>query len=362
MANDEHLAILKQGVEAWNKWRGEHPDISPDLRGANFKNADLFRANLSETDLYQVNLRRANLSYADLSGANLGGADLGLADLSYADLSGVFLNGANLRGANLREANLNRAFLLGADLGGANLGEANLTEAFLVQAMLVKTDLKQADISGCHVYGISAWGVNLEGTTQSNLVITDGGEPVVTVDNLEVAQFVYLLLHNAKIRDVIDTITTKAVLILGRFTDERKAVLDAIRENLRQRGYVPILFDFEKSQERDFTETIKVLAGMSLFVIADITNPKSSPLELQATVPDYMIPFAPIIQSGESPFSMFVNLQKKYGWVLDVREYNDKEHLLTNFENGIIKPALAKHNELLVLKNEALKIRPIDEN
>ncbi len=53
------------------------------------------------------------------------------------------------------------------------------------------------------------------------------------------------------------------------------------------------------------------LAGMCLFIIADITNPKSSPLELQAAVPNYMIPFVPIIQKGEKPFAMFVNLQTK---------------------------------------------------
>jgi hypothetical protein len=34
------------------------------------------------------------------------------------------------------------------------------------------------------------------------------------------------MLHNQKIHDVLDTITSKAVLILGRFTAERKAVLD----------------------------------------------------------------------------------------------------------------------------------------
>jgi hypothetical protein len=86
------------------------------------------------------------------------------------------------------------------------------------------------------------------------------------------------------------------VLILGRFTPERKAVLDALRTELRQRSYLPILFDFEKSTTKDFTETIKILADMSLFVIADISNPKSSPLELQATIPDYMVPFVLIIQ------------------------------------------------------------------
>ena len=60
------------------------------------------------------------------------------------------------------------------------------------------------------------------------------------------------MLHNQKIRDVIDTITSKAVLILGRFTDERKAVLDALREELRKRNYLPILFDFEKPRSRDY--------------------------------------------------------------------------------------------------------------
>jgi hypothetical protein len=61
-------------------------------------------------------------------------------------------------------------------------------------------------------------------------------------------------------------------------------VLDGIREELRRRDWVPILFDFDKPTQRDFTETILTLAGLARFVIADITNPKSSPLELQATV------------------------------------------------------------------------------
>jgi hypothetical protein len=96
---------------------------------------------------------------------------------------------------------------------------------------------------------------------------------VITVDNVEVAQFIYLLLHNEKIREVIDTIAKKAVLILGRFAGERKAVLDAIREKLRRQNYLPILFDFEKPASRDLTETISTLAHMARFIIADLTEP-----------------------------------------------------------------------------------------
>jgi hypothetical protein len=85
--------------------------------------------------------------------------------------------------------------------------------------------LDRANLSGCNIYRIAAWNVNLKDAIQLNLRITPPGEPAIQVDNLEVAQFIYLLLDNAKIREVIDTITSKVVLILGRFTPERKAIL-----------------------------------------------------------------------------------------------------------------------------------------
>jgi hypothetical protein len=83
----------------------------------------------------------------------------------------------------------------------------------------------------------------------------------ITVDNLEMAQFLFLLLNNQKIREVIDTITSKAVLILGRFTRSRKSVLDAIRDALRRQNHLPILFDFESPSSRDLTETITPWPG-----------------------------------------------------------------------------------------------------
>ena len=153
---------------------------------------------------------------------------------------------------------------------------------------------------GCHISGVSAWGVILDGAKQQNLVITPENEPEITVDHTEVAQFVYLMLHNQKIRDVIDTITAKAVLILGRFTDERKAVLDALREELRKRNYVPILFDFAVPAGRNITETVTLLARMARFIIADLTDPSSIPQELQAIIPSVRVPVQPLLLEGSS--------------------------------------------------------------
>ena len=195
---------------------------------------------------------------------------------------------------------------------------------------------------------------------QLNLIITNYGESAITVDSLEVAQFVYLLLNNDKVRNVLDTIGKKGVLILGRFSPERKQVLDALRDKLRTLDFVPMMFDFEGASTKDFTETVKVLAGMCRFIIADITSPKSSPLELQATVPDYKVPFVPIIQEGEEPFSMFANLQS-YPWMFDILQYKDSDQLLAVIDKAIIQPALIKADELNVQKAEEVRKRHAED-
>jgi uncharacterized protein YjbI with pentapeptide repeats len=382
-----------------------------DLRKANLNEACLFRADLSEANLSGANLIRANfgaanlartnLSEANLGAANLGGATLAQANLGGADLRGANLTGAfylmsanfreanlsglnlsganlgtNLRGANLsrvslREAklseadfggaNLSAADLRGADLGGANLSAADLRGADLRYTNLVEADLTDANLTGCRVYGTSVWGLKLsKDTNQQNLVITGEDEPEITADNIEVAQFLYLLLHNEKIRDIIDTIGKKGVLLLGRFTDGRIAVLERLREELRKRGYVPMVFSFDRPETKDFTETVRLLAGLSYFVIVDITNPRSAPLELQAIIPECMVPCVPILQKGEEPFSMLSDLWIKHrAWVLDPIRYPSVDRLIEVLDAEIVDPARARFAELLARKAEGMKVKDI---
>jgi hypothetical protein len=257
-----------------------------------------------------------------------------MGNLIAANLSAADLNGAVLSGANL-----GRADLIGADFAGANLNGANLSGAVLQAATLVNTDLRGADLTGCRIYGVSAWALKLEKTKQQNLVITPRDEPEITVDNIEVAQFIYLMLNNQKVRDVIDTLTSKAVLILGRFTDERKAVLDALREELRKRNYLPILFDFSVPATRDITETVSLLARMARFVVADITDAKSIPQELGVIVPDLpSVPVQPLLLEGSDEYGMFEHF-KRYPWVLKAFEYSSPERLIESLAERVIGPA-----------------------
>lgn len=356
MAHQVQLDLLKQGVETWNTWREQHKTIHINLSeaplgGMNLSGANLSGAHLHKTDLGGAHLHKTDLSDANLYEANLKGARLFETDLSGAQLSKAELSGALLNKADLSEANLSEANLSGANLSGADLTRANLSRTILIETILTK-----ATLTRCSIYGISAWKVELEGAIQDSLVITPEDEPLITVDNLKVAQFIYLLLNNKEIRDVIETITSKVVLILGRFTPERKAILDALRNELRKRNYSPILFNFEKSASRDLTETVSILAHLARFIIVDLTDPSSAPYEVATIVPQTMVPVQPLllreplIVDGKAverhEFAMFEDLRRRYHWVLPTFRYQDAAELLNSLKAQIIAPSEQKAREL----------------
>jgi len=385
MANTEHLELLSKGVHFWNKWKKEN-SVKPDLSGANIEGLNLSKIDLSNSNLQDIDLTKCNLSESNFSSSNLSGAYLINANLYKSTFDGANLYNVKLNYAELYDASFKGASLIEADVSNANLEKADfsgakLDNALLIDAKLTKTNFTEAtlkganlslavcvetiftnsNISGARIYGVSAWGLLTEGLQQSNLIVSRASESVITTDSIEVAQLIYLIINNKTLRDVIGTISKKGVLILGRFhPEERKNILEAIRVKLRENDFVPIMFDFEKAVSRDFTETIKILAAMSRFVIADITNPKSSPLELQATVPDYEIPFVTIIQSDETPFSMFDDL-KKYPWVLPPMSYSSEEALLKGFKKGILDIALEKEDELIKRKQTHVPTRDADD-
>ena len=245
---------------------GQKPALNfPDLRDANLGEADLngggppwsgpHGANLSKANLCRANLREANLSSANLRDANLGhGGPPRERTSKRGGPSGRPL-GRTSAGRTSRgepqpgEPQRGEPHESGPQQGGPRRGEpqlgrtsagANLSGGDPQRGELVETNLADATLTGCAIYGISAWNVKLsEGTKQQDLIITPPQEPAVTVDDLEVAQFVYLLLHNEKIRRVIDTVGKKGVLLLGRFTEGRIEVLERLREELRKAGLRP---------------------------------------------------------------------------------------------------------------------------
>ncbi|MGK7888025.1 MAG: pentapeptide repeat-containing protein [Leptolyngbyaceae cyanobacterium] len=141
MANEQHLAILKQGVNVWNRWRREKPDITPDLSAAN-----LVSLNLRKVDFHACNLDQANLSYADLIDANFRNATLTSSRLQSAYLCMADFQAAALNAADLSLANLNYA----------NFASANLAGTLMRATQAVSTDFSHANLTGAC---IESWNI-----------------------------------------------------------------------------------------------------------------------------------------------------------------------------------------------------------
>jgi hypothetical protein len=288
-----------------------------------------------------ADLEGSRLVGANLVGANLHGAFLLNADLTAANLATAVLVGAHCQQALFRKASLYAANLIQADLQWADLRESDLQSSLMVDA-----NVEGALFSGCSIYGLSAWRVKGIPAEQRDLLISPPDESKLTVSELQMAQFIYLLRDNKTLRGAIDTITSKLVLVLGRFTPERKAVLDAIRQELGKRDYLPVVFDFDKPATRDTHETVTTLARMARFVIADITDPKSIPQELVSIVEQLpSLPVQPILHEGEEPWAMHDHI-RRYPWVLEIRRYGELASLLPSLNELVIAPAEQKVREI----------------
>lgn len=361
MANEEHVAILKRGVEAWNQWRRENPDVRPDLRHLNFETIpdvtdygpDLENINLSYTALQKTSFRNARLYKA-----NLQEADLPFADLCYACFVDSNLSGAVVRVARLGSAVFQNCNLRGADLAYCSAKEtsfegSDLTGANLEYLQAVRANFDRAKVSTCLVYGTASWDLSLDGTIQEDLVITSKDEPKITVDNLELAQFIYLLINNQRLRHVIDSITSKVVLILGRFTTERKKVLDELKETLRKYDLVPVLFDFEKPTSRTFIETVSTLAHMARFIIADFTAQGDVRREVHHIAGLLSTtPIVPLLHCGELKTPLTLIDLSSNPLVLQCVRYSDIEDLKNRLETEVIIAAEAVRSQLIRRLNE----------
>ena len=364
MANPVLPHLLTQGVPAWNAWRTAHPDADVALRDRPLQALAALGGRLVGIDLHGALLAGADLGLTDLGQADLRGADLQGAQLNSADLPGARLQGANLCGANLRGATLTQAdlrdtMLVRARLAGAVLADANLTRANLAAALAPLLPPDEASVVAHNdpgmpgdFSGVSAWNVQLGGAVQNDLRIAKQGEPEVTLDDLEVAQFIHLMLNHTKIRNMIDSITAKGVLILGCFADPQRK---AVRDGLRAFDLLPMVFDFDRPTDKDDTETVQTLAGLSLCVIADVTSPKSTPLELETTVKQVTISYLPILDTrvDARPFATLPDLQKSFPRPPPTLQYASADDLLhpNPPPTHLIDRALAKREELRQAKS-----------
>lgn len=192
MANLKQLEILKKGVDSWNLWRVNNPQVLPSLSEAGLHMAYLKEADLSRADLTDADLRMAELVSANLTDAELTWANLNEAVLRNADLRRTKVQKANLARVNLEGADLSKAVLTWSTLGRANLHSAKLVETNLNAANLSGSDLTGANLRNASLVGTNFTRAELDGVDMSNCIV--GGTLFGNVD-LSVVKGLESLVH-----------------------------------------------------------------------------------------------------------------------------------------------------------------------
>ena len=359
--NRDHIRLLKRGVTAWNQWRLENPFIQPDLSGIDLAGAQLSGINLSRTFLIGANFEKADLTNARFDEANLIAATLKEANLSGALLSSSTLTFTNFDLANLTSAFLSDARCFRASFLGATLVNASLTESSFFETDLSGADLREcrfnysrwvsssfrnANLSNCRVHGLTAFNIDLSNALQRNLSISSPGEPSILVDNVDFAQFVFMILQTQLLHHLVSSIVARVVLVIGDFIPSRTSVLNALREELRTQNYAPVVVQFPDSRKGEEPDKIAILSRLAKFIITDVPNSHDSTHQLKDLMAKVNIPIQLIHQGTKQQYEA-LRQQIESPLLLRGSSYMDADELSALLRDRVIAEAESRAQELL---------------
>ncbi|RYE56169.1 MAG: pentapeptide repeat-containing protein [Sphingobacteriales bacterium] len=316
MKKPEYTNLLKQGKVEWNQWRDENQNVKLNFSDLILDGMNLEGYHLDNSNFNQTSLRGCNLNNAWLAWCNFFHCDLSESTITNPEVDDLPFNDKRLMGVNIRWTTF----------ACCKLDNVNFRHAVLEGARFHDCSLNGANLSESLINGLSAWGNTYDSSTlQDNLYITEMDKPILTVDNFEIAQFLFLISNNKNIRSAIDSLATKIVLILGGFSKEDKPYLDTIKSELKTSDYIPVMYDFDKPDSRNHTETVSAIAHLSSFIIGDLTNQRSIPHELASIIPHLRsVPVIPIVRCNFKPFGMFDDY-KSFLHVGEVINYDPTE-------------------------------------
>lgn len=317
-------------VVTWEEWLegqdDKHSFNEPDWFRGIHKGGN--RCNFSGAVIKEVWVNNAFAESIDFRGATFNSVDIHEGDFSY----GKFQD-CTFENCRFHKTILTKAYFDGATFRNCSLDRSNLAGA----------SFRVKEITETVVYGISAWDLEIdEGSLQSKLVIEqsyqfysemiEAGHLPLMVDDIELAQFVYYLTNHKKLRNTLDILNQKGVLLLGKFKNGGLERLYHLRDWFSGQNYLPMIFDFERPQAMDYTETVVTMGGLARLVVADLSGP-SVPHELAKIIDDFQKPV--IGYTDSEPYSMLRDLQRRNPHVAVLKYNGTNEGLITALESGL---------------------------
>jgi hypothetical protein len=197
----------------------------------------------------------------------------------------------------------------------------------------------------------------------------------MNVDHLGVAQFLQVLFHTALVPQIIETITSSIVLIVGQFFGDRAGVEDALRGELQRRERLPVTLELDNPAPAEAGTPIATVVRLARYVILDVTqlhpggymrmsyyplldwdrahlwrSYEASKREsykrwasIIADVPS--VPVVPLLQQGKKSRKLYDYI-KRYPWVLPPVQYELADPCSARMDELVIAPAEAKAAEI----------------
>ena len=307
MAQEDAAKILMQGARVWNAWRRQNPGQ------IDFSRPDWYECagpgGIQVKGQNQIDFSGMNMSGVSIFSAFAEGISCRNAVFEEAHFEEGDFSRADFSGSIFRNTRFNKTILSGANFDGATFVNCNLNRVNLVGASFCVEQITETVI-----YGIAAWDLQTnDDMKQSRLVIEktydlyseliQSGKVPLMVDDIELAQFIYYLSNHKKMRDTLNILNEKGVLLLGRFKDGGLERLYSMREWFQDKGYMAMIFDFERPGNLSLTETAVTMAGLSKFIVVDLSG-ASVPAELQAILAQIK---KPVLAFGD-PYALFGDL------------------------------------------------------
>ncbi|MBN1697519.1 MAG: pentapeptide repeat-containing protein [Spirochaetales bacterium] len=333
--SDSHEEIILKGAAVWNKWRKQNKGplhfTKPFWYNCPCKDGKQGKG-MNKLDFCTIELSGASIHSAFAEGLNI--QDAAITDCLFEE--GDFSR-ANFSNTIFKNTRFNKTILTDAVFNGASFINCNLNRVNLTNA-----EFCLKEITETVVYGVSAWDLKTcDEMRQSRLIIERtydlysdiiaAGKIPLMVDDIELAQFIYYLSDHKKVRNLLNILNARGVLLLGRFRDGGLERLYSMAAWLKKRGYTPMIYDFERPDILDNTETVVTMAGLSKMILADLSGP-SVPHELHAIFSSFRKPI--IAYCDNNAYSMFSELKRKNPYVFEIR-YSDNDDLFMKMEANV---------------------------
>jgi uncharacterized protein YjbI with pentapeptide repeats len=271
-------------------------------------------ANLEGATLILADLLGAVLNQANLEGASFFGAFLFGTRLKSARLKGANLLSASLTGADLSGADLSSSYLMNANFHDAVLSGANLSGADLTAASLVGARVDGAVFDGCLIHGISAWGMEGTPRLQRRLVLTPRSELPVSLDDLELAQLLSLVLYGRRISSLLHCDSSGVLLVLGRFRGVRAEIAQLLERLLTGRGLAPVWIDLDRPAWREGLKAVRPLFRIARAAVVDFSGLRSTAGLLDDLARDFQGEVLPLVD-GPVPTDASSRPARSLPWV-----------------------------------------------